>query len=131
MKKVIFITFFVLIVKIFAQENNLENAIRFINNQEYDSAISLLKEISPNEILLAISYLGKKDFMKAEEFALKCWQKNNNDILANYILALISEEKKEYGKAIFYWRNVLNNTKDNSLKQLAKKHIHVLRRLLE
>jgi len=71
--------------------------------------------------------LKKKDFINAKKFALESWAQE--DVLSNYILALISEEEKDYEKAMVYWANVLKNTYDNSLKQLARKHINVIKKI--
>ena len=97
----------------------------------YDEAIKLLEsnEEQQNDVLLAIAYIGKKDFKTAKVFALQYWLQKEDDVLANYLLAFISEELKEYDTALVYWDNVLKNTKEVSLKQLAKRHINVLKRL--
>lgn len=109
---------------------NLEQAIELINKNEFDKAIKILETNGEeNDLLLAIAYLGKKDFKTAKIFALQYWLKNENDILASYILALISEEFKEYSAALMYWEIVLKNAKSLSLKQLSRKHIDVLNKL--
>lgn len=109
---------------------NFEQAIELINKNKFDEAIKILETNGEeNDILLAIAYLGKKDFKTAKVFALQYWLKNENDILASYILALISEELKEYNIALMYWEIVFKNAKSSSLKQLSKKHIDVLNKL--
>lgn len=112
-------------------ESLTEQVVKLINAGNYDEAIKLLEstEDQQNDVLLSIAYIGKKDFKSAKVFALQYWLQRENDILANYLLAFISEELKEYDTALIYWENVLKNTKETSLKQLAKRHINVLKRL--
>ena len=125
----ILILFFVFLINIVLAETfQVEKAIELINYGKYDEAIRILQENNGgSSILLSIAYLGKKDFVNAKKFALQAW--TQNDVLSNYILGLISEEEKDYEQAIIYWSNVLKNTQDNSLKQLAKKHINVIRKI--
>lgn len=116
---------------VFSKDNKkLEQTIELINKNRFDEAIQILETNGEeNDMLLAIAYLGKKDFKTAKVFALQYWLKNENDILASYILALISEEFKEYNVSLMYWEIVFKNAKSSSLKQLAKKHIDVLNKL--
>lgn len=117
---------------IFSLSTDIDRAIKLINEGNYDEAIKLLESSGEsNDILLAIAYIGKKDFQTAKIFALQYWLQNENNVLANYILALICEELKDYETAIFYWNGVYKNTKNSSLKQLAKKHIEVLQKLIK
>lgn len=131
--KIILISMFFLLSwsAIFSKDaKNFEQAIELINKNKFDEAIKILETNGEeNDILLAIAYLGKKDFKTAKVFALQYWLKNENDILASYILALISEELKEYNIALMYWEIVFKNAKSSSLKQLSKKHIDVLNKL--
>jgi tetratricopeptide (TPR) repeat protein len=128
--KNIFILFFLFLISIvLAETSKIEKAIELINSGKYDEAIGILKENNgKSSILLSIAYLEKKDFINAKKFALESW--SQEDVLSNYILALISEEEKDYEQAIIYWSNVLKNTQDNSLKQLAKKHINVIKKIV-
>jgi len=130
--KTIFISFLLSITLLFS-ETLTEQVIKLINAGNYDDAINLLEstEEQQNDVLLAIAYLGKKDFKTAKIFALQYWLQHENNVLANYLLAFISEELREYDTALVYWENVLKNTKETSLKQLAKKHINVLKRILK
>ncbi len=125
----ILILFFVFLINIvLAETSKIEKAIELINSGKYDEAIGILKENNGKfSILLSITYLEKKDFINAKKFALESWAQE--DVLSNYILALISEEEKDYEKAMVYWANVLKNTYDNSLKQLARKHINVIKKI--
>jgi len=128
--KVILILFFVFLINIVVGETfQVEKAIELINYGKYDEAIRILQENNgESSILLSIAYLGKKDFVNAKKFALQAW--TQNDVLPNYILALISEEEKDYEQAIEYWTNILKITQDDSLRQLAKKHISVIKKII-
>ncbi len=127
----IILVFIFMYVNILFSETLMERVIKLINYGNYDEAISLLETNGEqqNDILLAIAYLGKKDFKTAKIFALQYWLQQEKNVLANYLLAFICEELKEYDTAVVYWENVFKNTKDTSLKQLAKKHINVLKKL--
>lgn len=129
-RQVVFLIFiFVFITNIFA-ERQIEKTIELLNNAKYDEAIKLLEtDGEQNDILLAIAYLGKKEFNTAKIFALQYWLKNENDILVNYILAFICEELKDYDAATMYWNFVYKNAKNSSIKNLAKKHIEVLKKI--
>lgn len=130
MKNVLYLSFLLFFIYNIIYSKDLEQAIELINKSKFDDAIEILETNGEgNDILLAIAYLGKKDFKTAKVFALEYWLKNENDILANYILALISEELKEYDVALMYWEVVSKNAKSSSLKQLSKKHIEVLNKL--
>ncbi len=121
--------FLFLISSALAKTFQVEKAVELINSGKYEEAIKILEgNNGQSSILLSIAYLEKKDFVNAKKIALQVWVQN--DILSNYILALISEEEKDYEQAIIYWTNVLKNTQDNSLKQLAKKHIDVIRKII-
>lgn len=130
MKNILYLPFLLFFIYNIIYSKDLEQAIELINKSKFDDAIEILETNGEeNDILLAIAYLGKKDFKTAKVFALEYWLKNENDILANYILALISEELKEYDVALMYWEVVSKNAKSSSLKQLSKKHIEVLNKL--
>jgi tetratricopeptide (TPR) repeat protein len=131
MKYIKIFLFILFITQLLFSESLQEQVIKLINMGSYDEAIKLLEsnEEQQNDVLLTIAYIGKKDFKTAKVFALQYWLQKENDVLANYLLAFISEELKEYDKALVYWDNVLKNTKEVSLKQLAKRHINVLKRL--
>ncbi|MEN3013137.1 MAG: hypothetical protein ABDH23_00775 [Endomicrobiia bacterium] len=128
---VIFLLSFTTCQVLYSQvHKTIDEAIDLINKNKYDEAIEILETNGKeNDILIAIAYLGKKDFKTAKAFALQYWFNNENDVLANYVLALISEELKEYNLALMYWSAVLKNAKVPVLKQLAKKHIEVLNKL--
>lgn len=129
MRKIFCLIFCLFYISVGLAED-LEYVIKLINSGNYDEAIKVMQSNGgENNVLLSIAYLGKRDFLQAKSFILKSWQQN--DILSNYILALISEEEKDYDNALRYWGNVLRNVKDNSLKQLAKKHISVIKRIIE
>jgi len=131
MKYIKIFLFILFITQLLFSESLQEQVIKLINIGSYDEAIKLLEsnEEQQNDVLLTIAYIGKKDFKTAKVFALQYWLQKENDVLANYLLAFISEELKEYDTALVYWDNVLKNTKEVSLKQLAKRHINVLKRL--
>jgi len=131
MKYIKIFLFILFITQLLFSESLQEQVIKLINMGSYDEAIKLLEsnEEQQNDVLLTIAYIGKKDFKIAKVFALQYWLQKENDVLANYLLAFISEELKEYDTALVYWDNVLKNTKEVSLKQLAKRHINVLKRL--
>jgi cytochrome c-type biogenesis protein CcmH/NrfG len=131
MKYIKIFLFILLTTQLLFSESLQEQVIKLINMGSYDEAIKLLEsnEEQQNDVLLTIAYIGKKDFKTAKVFALQYWLQKENDVLANYLLAFISEELKEYDTALVYWENVLKNTKETSLKQLAKRHINVLKRL--
>jgi tetratricopeptide (TPR) repeat protein len=131
MKYIKIFLFILFITQLLFSESLQEQVIKLINMGSYDEAIKLLEsnEEQQNDVLLTIAYIGKKDFKTAKVFALQYWLQKENDVLANYLLAFISEELKEYDTALVYWDNVLKNTKEISLKQLAKRHINVLKRL--
>jgi tetratricopeptide (TPR) repeat protein len=131
MKYIKIFLFILFITQLLFSESLQEQVIKLINMGSYDEAIKLLEsnEEQQNDVLLTIAYIGKKDFKTAKVFALQYWLQKENDVLANYLLAFISEELKEYDTALVYWDNVLKNTKEVSLKQLAKRHINVLKRL--
>jgi cytochrome c-type biogenesis protein CcmH/NrfG len=131
MKYIKIFLFILFITQLLFSESLQEQVIKSINMGSYDEAIKLLEsnEEQQNDVLLTIAYIGKKDFKTAKVFALQYWLQKENDVLANYLLAFISEELKEYDTALVYWDNVLKNTKEVSLKQLAKRHINVLKRL--
>lgn len=129
MKKFFYFFLFFVFNIILLESFELEHVLRLINSGNYDEAIKILQSNDgQNDILLSIAYLGKKDFSQAKSFVLKVYQQN--DILSNYILALISEEEKDYSTALRCWENVLRNVKDNALKQLAKKHINVIKKIM-
>jgi cytochrome c-type biogenesis protein CcmH/NrfG len=131
MKYIKIFLFILFTTQLLFSESLQEQVIKLINMGSYDEAIKLLEsnEEQQNDVLLAIAYIGKKDFKTAKVFALQYWLQKEDDVLANYLLAFISEELKEYDTALVYWENVLKNTKETSLKQLAKRHINVLKRL--
>jgi len=131
MKYIKIFLFILFTTQLLFSESLQEQVIKLINMGSYDEAIKLLEsnEEQQNDVLLAIAYIGKKDFKTAKVFALQYWLQKEDDVLANYLLAFISEELKEYDTALVYWDNVLKNTKEVSLKQLAKRHINVLKRL--
>jgi cytochrome c-type biogenesis protein CcmH/NrfG len=131
MKYIKIFLFILLTTQLLFSESLQEQVIKLINMGSYDEAIKLLEsnEEQQNDVLLTIAYIGKKDFKTAKVFALQYWLQKEDDVLANYLLAFISEELKEYDTALVYWENVLKNTKETSLKQLAKRHINVLKRL--
>jgi len=131
MKYIKIFLFILFITQLLFSESLQEQVIKLINMGSYDEAIKLLEsnEEQQNDVLLTIAYIGKKDFKTAKVFALQYWLQKENDVLANYLLAFIAEELKEYDTALVYWDNVLKNTKEVSLKQLAKRHINVLKRL--
>ena len=128
--KIILLVIF-LITQLLFSELLTEQVVKLINAGSYDEAIELLESTNEqqNDVLLSIAYIGKKDFKTAKVFALQYWLQEENNVLANYLLAFISEELKEYDTAMVYWENVLKNTKETSLKQLSKRHINVLKRL--
>ncbi|MCS7228164.1 MAG: hypothetical protein NZ839_04295, partial [Endomicrobia bacterium] len=110
----------------------VEQAVKLLNEGKYDDAIKLLETNGEqNDILLAIAYLGKKEFQTAKVFALQYWLQNEDNVLANFILGFISEELKDYQSALFYWNGVYKNAKDLNLKRLAKRHIDVLKKISE
>ncbi len=129
--------FFILFLCIFFANfsycsEDLSTVIKLINNAQYEEAIKLLEtEGEQNDILLTIAYIGKKDFKTAKIFALQYWLQNENDVLINYLLALICEELKEYNASLMYWNIILKNAKESSVKNLAKKHIEVLKKLTQ
>ena len=131
MIKKIFFLFLIFVTPLFTvEQEKLDEVVKFINSGQNDTAINILKSNGgENEILLAIAYLGKKDFDNARIYALQSYSKNSEDVVANYILAQICEEKRDYELAIRYWHKVFHGTKDKSVKMLAKKHYEVLRML--
>jgi|GEM_PF-1638811 hypothetical protein len=131
MKYLKILVFVLLTTNILFSENISEQVVKLINEGNYDDAIQLLEseEEQQNDILLSVAYIGKKDFKTAKVSALQYWLQHEDNVLVNYLLALISEELKEFDTALVYWENVYKNTKETSLKQLAKKHISVLKRL--
>jgi hypothetical protein len=131
MKYLKILVFVLLTTNILFSENISEQVVKLINEGNYDDAIQLLEseEEQQNDILLSVAYIGKKDFKTAKVSALRYWLQHEDNVLVNYLLALISEELKEFDTALVYWENVYKNTKETSLKQLAKKHISVLKRL--
>lgn len=132
MKTMFIILSLLLSTNIVFSSTDIDKAIKLLNEGQYDEAIRLLESSGePNDILLAIAYIGKKDFQTAKIFALQYWLQNENNVLANYLLAFICEELKDYESAIFYWNGVHKNTKNLALKQLAKKHIEVLQKLIK
>ncbi len=130
MKKFFYFFLFFIFNIILAENFELEYVLKLLNSESYDEAIKILQSNGiQNDILLSIAYLGKKDFSKSKSFVLKVYKQN--DILSNYILALISEEEKDYSTALRCWENVLKNVKDNVLKQLARKHINVIKKIMQ
>jgi hypothetical protein len=113
MKYIKIFLFILFITQLLFSESLQEQVIKLINMGSYDEAIKLLEsnEEQQNDVLLTIAYIGKKDFKTAKVFALQYWLQKENDT------------------ALVYWDNVLKNTKEVSLKQLAKRHINVLKRL--
>lgn len=131
-KALYFFIIFLIFVGVSFCSDNLVDIIKLINNGRNDEAINLLESNGEqNDILLAIAYIGKKDFKTAKIYALQYWLQNENDILANYLLALINEELKDFRAALMYWNIVIKNVKDSSIKNLAKKHIEVLKKLTQ
>jgi tetratricopeptide (TPR) repeat protein len=130
-KLLLIFLFFIFNFNLFAvQQEKLDEVIKLINLGKNDDAINILKSYNEDgEILLAIAYLGKKDFVNAKICALQSYYKNNDDVVANYILAQICEEQKDYDNAIKHWYKVFSESKDRSVKMLAKKHYDVLKML--
>lgn len=130
-KLLLIFLFFIFNFNLFSvQQEKLDEVIKLINLGKNDDAINILKSYNEDgEILLAIAYLGKKDFVNAKIYALQSYYKNDNDVVANYILAQICEEQKDYDNAIKHWYKVFSESKDRSVKMLAKKHYDVLKML--
>ena len=130
LKKIFFLCLIFVVPLYSIEQEKLDEVIKFINSGKNDTAIEILKSNGgENEILLAIAYLGKKDFDNAKIYALNSYYKDSNNVVVNYILAQIYEEKKEYEYAIQHWEKVFYKSTDKSIKMLAKKHYEVLKML--
>ncbi len=122
--------FFVLLLffTLLYSQKNIDEIIKLLNNQQYEEAIKLLESSDKQQdVLLSIAYLGKKEFSLAKSLALKCYEKNNKDVVINYILALIAEEEKDFDTAINHWNNVLKYTFDRTVRDLARQHIKIIK----
>lgn len=108
----------------------VSRTIQLLNSNQYDEVISLLKNNgTDNEILLAIAYVEKRDLVNAKNYAQQSLRRDSQNVVANYILAQIYEEERDYNTAINYWEKVLYYAKDKTVKSLAKKHCEVLKML--
>ncbi len=126
----IFVTIFFANLSYSIDQQKIDYITKLINSAEYDKAIEVLNaDRADTEILLSIAYLGKGELDTAKKFALVYLTKNPLDVVVNYILAFISEEEKDYVSAMRYWEVVLQNSKDKSVKSLAKKHIEVIKKI--
>lgn len=138
MKKIFcrFIMLFVFSGLVFAQEEIYKQAYDYLNNGEFEEAISILKkevESKPDSydayLAIGVAYIEKGDFDSAEKSLKKALEINPDLIAARYSLAMLYEKNNQYLKAIPEWEKILKISSDEKLKELAKKHIRQLKSL--
>ena len=113
---------------LFAEE--FEKARALINEKKYSEAIELLKAMPDSQrrsLHLGIAYAQSDKTDEAKECLLAALKENAGLVPASYTLAMIYEKEKSYDKAYEQWQNVYLNAKSRDLKELARRHIELLK----
>jgi len=101
-----------------------------INAGRYDDAIAVLRrDGARRELLLAVAYVGKGDLVGARREAESLLRQRPDDVAANYLLALILEEQREYKTAAERWKAVARHATDKAVRDVAYRHAAMMRLL--
>ncbi|MEW6041452.1 MAG: tetratricopeptide repeat protein [Elusimicrobiota bacterium] len=109
-----------------------ETAISLMNENKYEDAIVILEKLTGSNardlhLGIALSQVGRID--EAKKYLHSVLEKNPGLVVAEYTLAMIYEKEKSYDSALFHWNSVLANSRDKKLRELALRHIELIKEL--
>ncbi|AKL97628.1 tetratricopeptide repeat protein [Endomicrobium proavitum] len=117
----------------FAGAAELEKALSLLNENKTDAAIEIIKgqiqanpNISDNYLAMGLAQIEKNDYSGAKENFQQALSINKKIVAAHYMLAMIYEKDGDAPQAIDKWQKIIKYSKNDVLKDLAKKHIKQL-----
>jgi cytochrome c-type biogenesis protein CcmH/NrfG len=103
-----------------------------MNQNRYDEALGVLKGMpssAARDLRIGIAYAqsGRND--EAKDYLNSALSQHPNLVPAAYTLAMIYEKEKDYGRALGQWNTVLMTARNKKLRELAERHIDLIREL--
>jgi Tfp pilus assembly protein PilF len=116
-----------------AQEPELKKAMDMINQGRASEAVPLLErqaEKDPQsfnvQLALGMAHLESGNYGNAQNALEKAISLNAASVQAHYTLAMLCESRRNSRRAAEEWEKVRQLTDDQSLKDLAAKHLQQL-----
>jgi Tfp pilus assembly protein PilF len=117
-----------------AQETELKKAMDMINQGRAAEAVPLLEQQSAKEpqsfdvqLALGMALLEAGNYDSAQGALERAVVLNPGSVPAHYTLAMLYESRRNTARAVEEWMKVQQLTGDQSLKDLAAKHLQQLK----